>query len=76
MIIRQIYSGKEFTVIHEDENGFLLRPIPDDHGPDIPLPRSLYELRWEPADGGGGARRRSEQVAAALAKPEGKRKRR
>ena len=44
--LQQIYSRRIFTVKQERSNEFILRPYPDDHGPDIILPRQLYEMRW------------------------------
>lgn len=44
--IQQIYSGKVFTVIHEDAEGYTCRPIPDDRGPDVMVNRQMFEQRW------------------------------
>ena len=73
-IIRQIYSGREFTVIAEDDHRLILRPIPDDNGPDIILPLEMFAAKWENADGSGGGGRKRAADLAALAKPEPKRK--
>lgn len=46
-VIRQKFSGKTFTVIAENEQWLVLRPIPDDHGPDIKLAQSSFPAKWE-----------------------------
>ena len=73
-IVRQIYSGREFTVIAEDARQLVLRPIPDDLGPDIILPLEMFAAKWENADGSGGGGRKRAADLAALAKPEPKRR--
>jgi len=50
-IIQQIYSGKTFTVIAEDAQWIVLRPLPDDNGPDMRIAQSSFASKWRNVKG-------------------------
>ena len=72
-IIRQIYSGKTFTVISETPTVLIVRPIPDDGKADIAIGRSQYITHFEDASA-ATSERKPEARGKALAKPESKKK--
>lgn len=50
-VIQQIFSGKTFTVIREDDQWLVLRPIPDDYGPDMRIAQSSFAAKWRNVKG-------------------------
>lgn len=70
-IIRQKYSGRTFTVIREDDEWIVMRPLPDDNGPDITMPKHNFAAKWENADGTTSREDRAAEKAVldALTKP-------
>lgn len=71
--VRQIYSGKEFDVVTEDDSSITLRPVPPATGTDFTISRFLFNLKFEDASAPPSTRK-ADARAKALAKPEPKRK--
>jgi hypothetical protein len=49
--IQQQFSGKILRVVSESPHWLVLRPVPDDDGPDIGISRDHYNMKWKPYQG-------------------------
>lgn len=44
--IQQQFSGKIMRVLHDTPGWLVLRPVPDDDGPDITISREHFDFKW------------------------------
>lgn len=43
---QQQYSGKILRILRDSPHWIVLRPVPDDHGPDIGISRDHFTMKW------------------------------